>query len=96
MNELGRWRCRNFHAACFLKFCLPDGSHIETLIKHTGPVFTFTDTERCRELTGVYYDSEPIAIGDLKAYIETTKQLKTTITVAQKSDSKKWEKEESV
>jgi hypothetical protein len=63
-------------------------------MEQTGPVFTFTDTERCRELTGVYYDSEPIAIGDLKAFVDITKAIRTTITAAQKNITKRWEKEE--
>jgi len=96
MNGLGEWRCRNYHVAAFLRYCLPDGAHLETIIEQTGPLFVFENTERCRELSNLYYnDPEPIAIGDLKAFVDQTKLLRTTVTAARSSPDQRWENKES-
>lgn len=97
MNGLGLWRCRNYNCAAFLRYCLPDGGHVTTFIEDSGPVFTFADTARCRELSNMYYDDkEPIAIGDLKAFVEQTRQLRSTVTAARNSPDGRWENKENL
>ena len=86
--------------------CGADSSHGVALAGRTpvdardrvgsGPVFTFTDTARCKELTNMYYDDkEPIAIGDLKAFAEQTRQLRSTVTAARNNDGR-WENKEKL
>ena len=97
MSDLGQWRSRNFNVASFLRYALPDGAHLETIIEETGPLFVFADTERCRELSNMYYnDKEPIAIGDLKAFVEQTRQLRSTVTAARNSPDGRWENKENL
>jgi hypothetical protein len=92
MSKAPEWRCRNFHCGSFIKYATPDENHLATLIEERGPVYVFADVEQCRELNALWYADEPIAIGDIRAFIDVSQALRTTIRAAEQNDGK-WERE---
>jgi hypothetical protein len=88
------WKCKNFHLACLLRFALGDAAHLYTEQTPSGPVFMFSEVAKCRELSDLFYaDAEPIAIGDLKAFIAVLKSIRTSINKANESEEGLWANE---
>ena len=91
MNE---WACRNVNASMFIRYALGDESHIRTELNAGRATCVFSD-DRARQLQLEFF-GEAVAIGDLRAFLEVARAVRTTIRAAEKSPDGIWRREETL
>ena len=87
------WYCRSVQCATLIRYALGDASHVRTEKTGRGPTFVFNDRARSKELQELWYspDGEPIAVGDVRAFIDVGKAIRESIGAAETSPGGVWE-----
>jgi hypothetical protein len=74
-----KFRTRNIDLAVFLKYALPPEAHVATTRQENALAFIFSGLDECRELADLFFGSEPVAVGDVKAFNFASKALRQTM-----------------
>jgi hypothetical protein len=83
---------KNLDLAVFLQYALPHRS-LDSAMKEDGRfVFAFSNKPECREFADVFFGSEPVMVGDLKAYNNANKAIRRTMRNAD-SNGGIWERD---
>ena len=93
---------RTFHFGCasVLHFCLGGDSHINTRVlpgtKRIAYEFLNNDEGICEQLAKAFFDTEnPMAIGDARALIESSRFIKKSMTQAIRAEDGVWTNQEA-
>jgi len=89
-----QYTSRSIDLANLLVYALPAGSHISTVQEQGGLTFTFEGFQECRALAAELRGAEPLAIGDLKAFLDAGQRLRSTIRVARSCG--RWDRDTEV
>jgi len=88
----GTYTTRHADLAAFLRYALGDQSHISTTTNGISTAFVFTDEPqgRCRELADEFFAEGSAVVGDARALLESSREIKRTSAMAYKSEEKAW------
>jgi hypothetical protein len=95
MTTTNEYTTRHVGLASFLRYCLGDQAHVATGKAHNGTFnFFFDDAdEKCREFENAFFGEEGVAVGDARALLECSKDVRTTIAKASRAGDGTWEAE---
>jgi hypothetical protein len=88
------WYCRNINAATFIRYALGDEHHVRTEVDSGRATCVFSDHNRARELQAEFF-AGPVAVGDLRAFLEVAKEVRATIRAAESAGGV-WERKEEM
>lgn len=80
---------RHSGLAAFLRFALGDSAHVSTAVDR-ATTFSFEPYGRCRELADAFFSDGSVAVGDARALLECSRELKQTANAARNNADGLW------
>ena len=75
----------------FIRYALGDESHLRTELDAGRATCVFSDHDKARELQSEFFGG-PVAVGDIRAFLDVAKEVRATIRAATNSPDGIWRK----